>query len=87
MTTDGPNSVAAYRRQFDDLSAADAVVVAWVAEGTDGQYRRACRLEVRRLLPLLARALDRMVAEHEKAGLATAERALDWAEFPTLRGG
>lgn len=49
---------------YDDLSPADAVVAAWQVTGPVPGYHRAMQEQVREAMPLLARALDRLAAEH-----------------------
>ena len=46
-------------RSYDDLPPFDAIVAAWTRPGPRPDLHRRCRAEVRRLMPLLGRALDR----------------------------
>lgn len=48
-------------RQFDDLSPGYAVMLAWTDPGANPRWHDKARDEVRSQMPLLARALDRMV--------------------------
>lgn len=56
-------------RQFDDLPAAEAVVKAWITPGLKPDFHKRQQRAVRRILPVLARALDRLAEEHRKEGL------------------
>lgn len=50
-------------RQYDGLPAAEAALKAWVDTGGNITWHCEKKDEVRRLMPLLARALDRLAAE------------------------
>jgi len=47
-------------RKYDHLPPAEAARRAWTTAGNHPEWDAACKDEVRNLLPLLARALDRM---------------------------
>lgn len=48
-------------QQYDKMLPADAAMLAWGNAGEHPEYHRKMKEEVRRAMPLLARALDRMV--------------------------
>ncbi|MDP8928652.1 MAG: hypothetical protein M3O70_08790 [Actinomycetota bacterium] len=50
-------------RQYDDVDPYEAAVRAWVNPGRAPGAHAAAKRGVRALMPLLARALDRMAAE------------------------
>ena len=50
-------------RKYDNLPPADAALKAWTTAGSHPEWDAACKREVRNLLPLLARALDRLERE------------------------
>jgi hypothetical protein len=52
--------------QYDHLPALDAVRLAWMNPGRDPEWHRRMQEEVRRAMPVLARALDRMADEHRQ---------------------
>lgn len=54
---------AAGLRKYDHLPAGEAVVAAWTTAGSHPEWDEQAKQRVRDLCPLLARALDRMVAE------------------------
>lgn len=60
MATRGPASYAAVLAHFDALPPDRAVVEAWLNEGPNPEYHRQCKAEVRRLMPMLARQLERL---------------------------
>lgn len=45
--------------RYDDLAPGQAAVRAWIEPGPVPQYHRACQEQVREVMPLLGRALDR----------------------------
>lgn len=47
--------------QFDDLSPGEAVIMAWSDPGNNPHYHRMMQDDVRAQMPVLGRALDRMV--------------------------
>ena len=47
--------------KFDDLSPGEAVLMAWSEPGDNPHYHRMIQDDVRAQMPVLARALDRMV--------------------------
>ena len=47
--------------QYDDLQPGEAVLLAWSEPGNFPQWHRQMQNEVRKNMPVLARALDRMV--------------------------
>lgn len=51
--------------QYDDLPPAEAVVLAWTNPGDHPAWHRDRQAELRKAMPLLARALDRL-AEYER---------------------
>ena len=51
---------------WDELPAAEAVCRAWLPPGPKaGTWHRNAKTEIERLMPLLARALDRLVVEED----------------------
>jgi len=50
-------------QRYDHLPPASAVIAAWSLTGPSPSTHEAGRAEVRRSMPALARALDRLVAE------------------------
>lgn len=48
---------------YDHLSPEEAVREAWIREGSDPKYHHWAQSEVRRTMPLLARALNRLATE------------------------
>lgn len=50
-------------RQYDDLSAAEAVARAWGDPGRYPTWHHRMQQIVRKQMPVLARALDRIVEE------------------------
>lgn len=48
-------------QQFDHLPAAEAVVLAWVVPGHAPRYHRDMQDLVRKQMPVLARAIERLV--------------------------
>ena len=59
-------------RKFDHLPPAEAVVAAWTSAGSDPSWGEAAITETRAAMPLLARALDRMVRQQQE------ERVDEW---------
>lgn len=55
-------------RKFDHLSADRAALMAWTEPGAQPKHHEAMRKRVRREMPLLARALDRMADERRQFG-------------------
>ena len=51
-------------RRFDHLPAAEAVAAAWVWEGPQPDWHRQTQ-QVRDAMPVLARAIERLVASHD----------------------
>jgi hypothetical protein len=49
-------------RQYDHLPAVEAVLLAWTDPGTHPAWHRDRQAELRRAMPVLARALDRLTA-------------------------
>jgi hypothetical protein len=56
-------------RQYDRFPAAEAAVLAWDNPGPRPAWHRAMKEEVRNAMPLLARALDRLVGEVNRIDL------------------
>lgn len=50
-------------QQYDDLPSGVAVLMAWSDPGDNPRWHQAMQEEVRSHMPVLARALDRMVQE------------------------
>lgn len=50
-------------KQYDDLPSGMAIYLAWVEDGTSPRLHRKLQDAVRAEMPILARALDRMVEE------------------------
>lgn len=48
---------------YDDIPSGAAVLMAWTEPGDSPRWHRAMQEEVRKTMPLLGRALDRMVKE------------------------
>lgn len=57
-------------RMYDHLPAAEAVVSAWVTPGRVPGWDVEVAREIRAAAPLLARALDRLAAEHGRRPVA-----------------
>ena len=53
-------------RMYDHLPAEEAAVRAWTVAGRSPELHRKQQQEVRDRMPLLARALDRLVNERRK---------------------
>jgi len=49
--------------QYDDIPSGAAVLMAWSEPGDFPRYHKKMQEEVRKNMPVLARALDRMVKE------------------------
>lgn len=49
---------------FDDLPPGVAVIFAWTESGVNPEYHNAMKAEVRKQMPVLGRALDRLVEEN-----------------------
>lgn len=47
-------------RMYDDLDAVKAIVEAWTLPGNNVEWHYGCKQEVRCMMPLLARAIDRL---------------------------
>lgn len=62
-------------RQYDGLDAVDAVAAAWTRPGPSPEWHEQSRARVRQVMPLLARALDRLA--EEAAAEASRLAALD----------
>lgn len=50
-------------KQYDDLPSGMAIYLAWVEDGSSPRSRKKMKESVRAQMPVLARALDRMVEE------------------------
>ena len=50
-------------RKFDHLPPAEAVIAAWTSTGSNPSWGEAAIAETRAAMPLLARALDRLVQQ------------------------
>lgn len=57
-------------RKYDHLPAAEAVVSAWATPGRVPGWDVEVAREIRAAAPLLARALDRLAAEHGRRPVA-----------------
>lgn len=59
---DGPVTPTTSRglRVYDDRTAADAARLAWIGSGRRSDWHALCVGVVRRAMPVLARALDRL---------------------------
>lgn len=57
-------------RKYDDLPPKYAVLRAWREPGRDAGWHEAQRRVLRRTMPLLARALDRLEAEGKTGPLS-----------------
>lgn len=71
--------------QWDGLPAAEAVARAWRDPGDPkkwGTWHRWARRDVQHLMPLLARALDRLLVDLDDVLPATDERL--WEEAPAI---
>ena len=53
-------------RKFDHLPPAEAVIAAWTSTGSNPRWGEAAIAETRAAMPLLARALDRLVQQQEE---------------------
>ena len=53
-------------RKFDHLPPAEAVIAAWTSTGSNPSWGEAAITETRAAMPLLARALDRLVQQQEE---------------------
>ena len=53
-------------RKFDHLPPAEAVTAAWTSAGSNPSWGEATIAETRAAMPLLARALDRLVQQQEE---------------------
>lgn len=53
-------------RKFDHLPPAKAVTAAWTSAGSNPSWGEAAIAETRAAMPLLARALDRMVRQQQE---------------------
>ena len=53
-------------RKFDHLPPAEAVIAAWTSTGSNPSWGEAAIAETRASMPLLARALDRLVQQQEE---------------------
>lgn len=53
-------------RKFDHLPPAEAVIAAWTSTGSNPSWGEAAIAETRAAMPLLARALDRLVQQQEE---------------------
>ena len=53
-------------RKFDHLPPAEAVIAAWTSVGRNPSWGRYAIAETRASMPLLARALDRMVRQQQE---------------------
>ena len=49
--------------QYDGLPSGVAVLMAWSEPGSNPEYHRLMQNEVRRQMPVLARALDRFIVD------------------------
>lgn len=47
--------------QYDDLPPGAAILLAWTEAGANPQWHREMQNEVRKTMPVLARALDRFI--------------------------
>ena len=62
----GPTRFEQLTEQFDHLPPAEACARAWVSPGPPkkaGEWHPRAKAEIERLMPLLARALDRLVVD------------------------
>lgn len=50
--------------EFDDLPSGVAVMMAWSEAGAEPDYHEFMKRQVRETMPVLGRALDRMVEEN-----------------------
>lgn len=50
-------------KQYDELDAVDAVVLAWNNTGANAAFHIRAKASVRQSMPVLARALDRLSEE------------------------
>ena len=53
-------------RKFDHLPPCEAVIAAWTSVGSNPSWGRDAIAETRAAMPLLARALDRMVRQQQE---------------------
>jgi len=53
-------------RKYDHLTPCAAALKAWTDAGSNPVWHHTCRHEVRKSMPLLARALDRLASEGER---------------------
>ena len=53
-------------RKFDHLPPCEAVIAAWTSTGSNPRWGEAAIAETRAAMPLLARALDRLVQQQEE---------------------
>lgn len=53
-------------QQFDHLPAAEAVVLAWTVPGPAPRYHRDMKILVEEQMPVLARAIERLVEESRR---------------------
>jgi hypothetical protein len=55
---------AANLEKYDHLDAADAVINAWLDPGDNPVWHRVMQKELHETMPLLARAIERLVEEY-----------------------
>lgn len=60
-------------RKFDHLPPVEAVIAAWTSAGSNPSWGEAAIAETRASMPLLARALDRLVQQQEENRAQLAE--------------
>lgn len=68
---------------WDHLPAAEAIARAWMDPGAPhrfGTWHRQARVDVEYVMPLLARALDRLLLEHADDLPSTDWRLWEWPE-------
>lgn len=72
---------------WDHLPALEAVARAWQEPpGSYGTWHRTARAEVGYLMPLLTRALDRLLLEHADVLPSGDERLWQWPAGADVRG-
>ena len=61
-------------RKFDHLSPAEAVIAAWLSDGSHPSWGKAAREETRAAMPVLAHNLDRLAQQQKEQLLTTRPR-------------
>ena len=69
-------------RKFDHLPPCEAALAAWTSVGSNPSWGRDAIAETRAAMPLLARALDRMVRQQQEENLA--QLVDEWAQVTGL---